>query len=64
VVFALVVAGYLLFVTTHPKYRWTSPVDLRVYQDAGLIVRGLKPYNPRLASPLYDWRGPLGLKFT
>jgi alpha-1,2-mannosyltransferase len=64
VVFALVVAGYLLFVTSHPEYRWTSPVDLRVYRDAGLIVRGLPPYNPHLAAPLYDWRGFLGFRFT
>jgi alpha-1,2-mannosyltransferase len=41
------------------------PVDLKVYWDGGLIARHASAgYDPRLASPLYDWASPSGLKFT
>jgi len=46
----------------------TSPLDLSVYRDVGLIVRHVRPfYQAGRASPLYDWPGPprhLGLTFT
>ena len=36
--------------------RWgLAPVDMRVFRDAGLVVRHVRPlYHPHLASPLYD----------
>ena len=41
------------------------PVDLRVYRDAGLIVRQIRPlYHPRFPAPLYQWPGYINLKFT
>jgi alpha-1,2-mannosyltransferase len=47
---------------------WMFPVDMTVYRDAGEIVRQVPPtFDPRLASPLYDWPGPpglIGLVFT
>ncbi|HEY2689200.1 MAG TPA: glycosyltransferase 87 family protein, partial [Streptosporangiaceae bacterium] len=40
-------------------------VDLRVYRDAGLIVRQIRPlFHPHLAAPLYQWPGYINLKFT
>jgi alpha-1,2-mannosyltransferase len=40
---------------------WWFPIDLRVYRDAGLIVRHVHPYyDPHRGSPLYDWPGPPG----
>ena len=39
--------------------------DLAVYRDGGLIVRHVSPaYDPRHASPLYDWTGQNGVQFT
>jgi alpha-1,2-mannosyltransferase len=57
------------FVTlAHQPGWWMVPVDMVVYLNAGQIVRGVPPaFNPRLASPLYDWPGPAhlhGLLFT
>jgi alpha-1,2-mannosyltransferase len=49
----------------HPAWWVSYPVDLRVYWDGGLIARHAWPaYDRRLASPLYGWVSPEGLKFT
>jgi alpha-1,2-mannosyltransferase len=64
--FALVLAGWVVYWLLVP-YTAVFPVDLTVYRDGGLIVRGVAPYfNPRAASPLYDWGGysNVALKFT
>ena len=48
-----------------PTAQWMRPVDLRVYRDAGLIVRQIRPlYHPRFPAPLYQWPGYINLKFT
>jgi alpha-1,2-mannosyltransferase len=65
IVFAGVLASYLVFIFTHPTYRWLSPVDLHVYRDAGLVVaQHSPPYDARLAAPLYDRRFYENLNFT
>ena len=67
---AIAVAGIgVWFVSlAHQPGWWMVPVDMVVYLNAGQIVRGVPPaFNPRLASPLYDWPGPAhlhGLLFT
>jgi alpha-1,2-mannosyltransferase len=65
-VFALVLAGWLVYALVHPASYTLYPVDLGVYRDGGLIVRHVSPpYNGKLAYPLYDW--PVNneaLKFT
>jgi alpha-1,2-mannosyltransferase len=64
IVFAVMVACYCTFIVTHPMDRWLDPVDLHVYRLGGKVVAQKAPaYNPRLAAPLYGWRGH-GLKFT
>jgi alpha-1,2-mannosyltransferase len=65
-VFALVLAGWLIYILVHPASYTLYPVDLGVYRDGGLIVRHVSPpYDGRLVYPLYDW--PVNneaLKFT
>jgi alpha-1,2-mannosyltransferase len=67
---ALVAAGIGVWWVSlaHQPGWWMVPVDMVVYLNAGQIVRGVPPaFNPRLASPLYDWPGPAhlhGLLFT
>ena len=64
--FALVLAAWVAYWQLSP-YTAVFPVDLTVYADGGLIVRGVAPYyDPHLASPLYDWGGysDVALKFT
>jgi alpha-1,2-mannosyltransferase len=66
-VFAVAVAGWGIYWWLGPPYTALLPVDLTVYRDGGLIVRGVAPYyDPHAASPLYDWGGysDLALKFT
>jgi len=64
IVFAVMMACYCTFILTHPMDRWLVPVDLHVYRLGGKVVAQNAPvYDPRLASPLYDWPGN-GLKFT
>ncbi len=67
IAFAVILGSYLAYRSLHPL-QWTlDPVDLGVYRSGGLIVRHVRPlYDPRLAAPLYDWRGyeNLHLKFT
>jgi alpha-1,2-mannosyltransferase len=65
--FAAVVAAWVIYWALAPQYSAVFPVDLTVYRDGGLIVRGVQPYyDPAAASPLYDWGGysDLALKFT
>jgi alpha-1,2-mannosyltransferase len=65
--FVLVVAGWVVYWKFGPSFTAVFPVDLTVYRDGGLIVRGVPPYyDPHAASPLYDWGGysDLALKFT
>jgi alpha-1,2-mannosyltransferase len=65
--FGVAIALYAIYAAIHP-IGWTmSPVDLGVYRSGGLIVRHVRPeFDPRVASPLYDWGGygSLKLKFT
>jgi alpha-1,2-mannosyltransferase len=64
ILFAATLGGYCAFIVTHPADAWLSPVDLKVYRMGGDVVAHIwPPYNPKLASPLYDWPG-FGLKFT
>jgi alpha-1,2-mannosyltransferase len=64
-VFVVVLAGYLAFTLSEPSVRWSFPVDLHVYRFGGFIARRIGPtYDPRRASPLYDWPGYLELPFT
>ena len=58
-------AGWALYAAVHPAAWLLYPVDLKVYWYGGLIARHARPaYDPRLASPLYDWASATGLKFT
>ena len=73
----LLIAGFLAFAAAIASW-WaynavggplaaTHAVDLTVYRDGGLIVRGVPPYyDPHAGAPLYDWGGysALALKFT
>jgi len=63
VAFGVAIALYAIYAAIHP-ISWTmSPVDLGVYRSGGLIVRHVRPeFDPRVASPLYDWGGYGGLK--
>ena len=61
---AAVLAAYLANLVTHLSYL-AAMRDLAVYRDGGLIVRHVSPaYDPRHASPLYDWTGQNGVQFT
>ncbi len=63
--FAVALAVYVGYALTHATTQWMRPVDLRVYRDAGLIVRQIRPlFHPHLAAPLYQWPGYINLKFT
>ena len=65
--FVAVVAGWIVYWALTQPHGAMFPVDLTVYRDGGLIVRGVRPYyDPAAASPLYDWGGytDLALKFT
>ena len=67
VAFGVALGGYVIYMVGHPKGYTMDPVDLAVYRAGGLIVRHIQPYyDPRLASPLYDWvgYGKLHLPFT
>jgi alpha-1,2-mannosyltransferase len=61
--FGLIMAGYVIFIETHPAQRWLVPVDLMVYRQGGEIALGRIPVLQHLAYPLYGWPGS-GLKFT
>jgi alpha-1,2-mannosyltransferase len=64
--FAAVIASYLGYLLSHPAGVPLDPVDLGVYRSGGLIARHVRPpYQPGLASPLYDWRAhSASLRFT
>jgi alpha-1,2-mannosyltransferase len=67
VVFAVALAGYVIYAVIHPKNFTLDPVDLAVYRSGGMIVRHVAPlYNSHLKAPLYDWvgYGKLHLPFT
>ncbi len=67
VAFGVALGGYVIYMVGHPKGYTMDPVDLAVYRAGGLIVRHIQPYyDPRVASPLYDWvgYGKLHLPFT
>ena len=66
VAFTVIVLAWVIYWLLAP-YTAVFPVDLTVYRDGGLIVRGTQPYyDPHAASPLYDWGGysDVALKFT
>lgn len=61
---AIALGGWLAYLTSHPPHLGI-PLDLRIYRDGGLIAGQLRPwYDPRRGSPLYDWPGVHGLRFT
>jgi alpha-1,2-mannosyltransferase len=61
VALCVVLGWYAHLIQTTPGGVWWFPIDLRVYRDAGLIVRHVHPfYDPHRGSPLYDWPGPPG----
>ena len=65
--FGVALGGYVIYMVGHAKGYTMDPVDLAVYRSGGLIVRHIRPYyDPRLASPLYNWvgYGSLHLPFT
>jgi len=67
VVFAVAIAGYVIYAVIHPENFTLDPVDLAVYRSGGMIVRHVAPlYNSHLKAPLYDWvgYGKLHLQFT
>ncbi|MCL2584843.1 MAG: glycosyltransferase 87 family protein [Streptosporangiales bacterium] len=67
VVFGAAVAGWFVFNILSGPNGATHDVDLTVYRDGGLIVRGVMPgYHPSTGTPLYGWGGysALALKFT
>ena len=67
VAFGVALGGYVIYMVGHPKGYTMDPVDLAVYRAGGLIVRHIQPYyDPRVASPLYNWvgYGKLHLPFT
>ena len=67
VVFAVALAGYVIYAVIHPEDFTLEPVDLAVYRSGGMIVRHVAPlYNSHLKAPLYDWvgYGKLHLPFT
>jgi alpha-1,2-mannosyltransferase len=57
VAFGAIIASWLFYKYTHKYDATLQPVDLHVYYFGGLIARHAGPYNPHLASPLYDWAG-------
>ncbi len=64
-VLAISAGCYLGYAMTHPLPFWLDPVDLGVYRSGGLIAAHVPPwYDPHRASPLYDWPGHPGLRFT
>jgi alpha-1,2-mannosyltransferase len=59
-----VLAIYLADLVTHLS-AMTAMRDLVVYRNGGLIVRHIAPaYDGHRTSPLYDWTGQNGVKFT
>src|SRR5580658_10925798 len=67
IAFGVALGSYVIYMVGHAKGYTLDPVDFAVYRSGGLIVRHIRPYyNPRLASPLYDWvgYGKLHLPFT
>jgi alpha-1,2-mannosyltransferase len=59
-----VLAVYLADLVTHLP-AMTAMRDLVVYRNGGLIVRHIPPaYDGHRTSPLYDWTGQNGVKFT
>jgi alpha-1,2-mannosyltransferase len=59
-----VLAVYLADLVTHLS-AMTAMRDLVVYRNGGLIVRHIAPaYDGHRTSPLYDWTGQNGVKFT
>jgi alpha-1,2-mannosyltransferase len=65
VAFAASLGLWIYFVSGHAGPDWSTPVDLQVYRDGGLIAAHVRPwYDPHRASPLYGWPGYLSLKFT
>jgi alpha-1,2-mannosyltransferase len=55
------VLGWYAHLTGTAQGMWSFPLDLKVYQAAGLIVQHVHPYyDPHRGSPLYDWPGPPG----
>jgi alpha-1,2-mannosyltransferase len=65
--FAAVIASWVVFDALTGVNGGTHAVDLTVYRDGGLIVRGALPgYHPNTSTPLYSWGGysALALKFT
>ena len=59
-----VLAVYLADLVSHLSYM-AAMRDLVVYRNGGLIVRHVPPaYDPRHASPLYDWTGQNSVQFT
>jgi alpha-1,2-mannosyltransferase len=62
---AAALGTYLGYAFTHPMPYWLDPVDLRVYRLGGFIAAHIEPwYRTGRASPLYNWPGYMGLKFT
>jgi len=60
----IVLAVLLVYLAGHREIL-AIQLDLRIYRDGGLIARHVRPwYDGRLGSPLYDWPGYHGLKFT
>ncbi len=65
VAFAIAAGVYIWYALSHPMPDWMEPVDLRVYRFGGFIAAHVWPwYQSHRASPLYDWPGFTGLKFT
>ncbi|HEV3287668.1 MAG TPA: glycosyltransferase 87 family protein, partial [Streptosporangiaceae bacterium] len=67
IAFGVALGSYVIYMVGHAKGYTLDPVDFAVYRSGGLIVRHIRPYyDPRLASPLYDWvgYGKLHLPFT
>src|SRR5580700_8623321 len=59
-----VLAVYLADLVTHLS-AMTAMRDLVVYRNGGLIVSHIAPaYDGHRTSPLYDWTGQNGVKFT
>jgi len=55
---------WLAYLIGHPT-GLGIPLDLRIYRFGGQITGHVAPwYDPRRGSPLYDWPGYHGLKFT
>jgi alpha-1,2-mannosyltransferase len=61
VAFAVSLGLWLYFVHGHAGPDWSTPVDLQVYRDGGLVVAHVRPFSH---ARLYDFSGPYGLPFT